>query len=307
MEVKIGNLILKNPIMPASGTFGYGIEYKDFIDLNKIGAIVTKGISLKPKIGNPPPRLLEGDGYLMNFIGLENVGVEAFLKEKLPLIENFDTKIIVNFFGNSVEEYCRTAEILSKNDRIDALEVNISCPNVKKGGIEFGLFPEEIFNLIKKIRNFTSKTLIVKVSPQISDIIGVADAIEKAGADAITVINTIKGLRINVNTEEYFYGGISGNFLKPIALRFVDELVKCTSLPVIGCGGIKNFDDVKEFLIAGAIAVQIGTFNFVEPDIIERIIEKLNDEGKVKKNNSRNRGPSRITKCSVQNFGEDRR
>ena len=306
MEVTIGNLKLKNPIMPASGTFGYGIEYKDFIDLNILGAIVTKGISLEPKIGNPPPRIFEGNGYLMNHIGLENVGIEVFLKKKLPQIENYNTKIIVNFFGNSEDEYCKVADILSKNKRIDALEVNISCPNVKKGGLEFGLFPDEVFNLIKKIKKFCSKPLLVKISPQVSDIIGVANAIEEAGADAITAINTIKGLRINIENEEYFYGGISGEFLKPVALRIVDEITKHVNIPVIGCGGIKDFRDVKEFLLAGAKAVQIGTSNFIEPDILQRIIGELADNGSDKENNIGNRRSSRTSKCSFQNFTKNR-
>ena len=306
MEIKIGNLTLKNPIMPASGTFGYGVEYIDFIDLNKIGAVVTKGISLHPKIGNPPPRIFEGDGYLMNYIGLENVGVEVFLKEKLPLIERFDTKIIVNFFGNTQDEYCKVANILSKSERIDALEVNISCPNVKKGGIEFGIFPEEVYDLIVKIKNYTDKPLIVKISPQISDIKGVADAIEQAGGDAITAINTIKGLRINIENERYFYGGISGHFLKPIALRIIDELKKSTKLPIIGCGGIKNYEDVKEFIICGAIAVQIGTYNFIEPNTLIKIIEKINDERKIEKIYKRDRRSSRATQCSIKNNRENR-
>ncbi len=306
MEVNIGRLKLKNPVMPASGTFGYGVEYKDFIDLNRLGAIVTKGISLEPKIGNPPPRILEGNGYLINHIGLENVGVEVFLKEKLPLIENYDTKIIVNFFGNSEEEYCKVAEVLSKNERIDALEVNISCPNVKKGGLEFGLFPDEVFNLIKKIKKLCSKPLLVKISPQVSDIVGVANAIEEAGADAITAINTIKGLRINVESKEYFYGGISGEFLKPVALRIVDEITKYVNIPVIGCGGIKDFYDVKEFLLAGAKAVQIGTFNFIEPDILQKIIGELADNGTDKEVDIGNRRSSRASKCSIQNITKNR-
>ena len=292
MSVNLGKLKLNNPVMPASGTFGYGIEYKDFMDLNKIGAIVTKGISLKPKIGNPPPRILEGDSYLMNHIGLENVGMDNFLKEKLPLIADYDTKIIVNFFGNTEAEYCRVASKLDKVKRIDALEMNISCPNVKKGGLEFGLFPETIHNLVKKVRENTDKFLIVKISPQISDIKGVGNAIEEAQADAITAINTLKGLRIDIYSKEFFSGGISGNFLKSVGLKIVNELSKFIKIPIIGCGGIRDYKDVLEYLAAGASAVQIGTYNFIEPNIIERIIDELKGDRKFKEIINRDRRPS---------------
>ncbi len=270
--IKIGNMVLKNPIMPASGTFGYGIEFKDFFDLNSAGAIVTKGISLQPKIGNPPPRLFEDGDYLMNYIGLENVGFERFVKEKLPFLKSINTSIIVNFFGNSEEEYIELAEKLNNLEGVDAVEVNVSCPNVKKGGIEFGLIPDLLFNLIKKIKKVViNKTLIVKISPIISDIILIGKGLEEAGADAITAINTLKGSRFNFKTGKWFTGGISGKLLKPVALRIVKELAQNLSIPIIGCGGIECFDDVEEFLNAGASAVQIGTRNFIEPDIIGKL------------------------------------
>jgi len=275
LSIKLGKLSLKNPIMPASGTFGYGIEFKDFIDLNKIGAIVTKGISINPKVGNPPPRIFEGDNYLMNYIGLENIGFFEFKKNILPKLTKFSTPIIVNCFGNYFNEYIEVCEKLNELKEVSAIEVNISCPNVEKGGLEFGTNPDEIFKLIKEIRKVYDKFLIVKISPVISDIIKAGKLIEEAGADAITAINTIRGIRIDIFENKIFRGSISGKLLKPVALRIVKELSDNLSIPIIGCGGIEKIEDVIEFIKAGAKAVQIGTMNLVKPNILVKLVKNL--------------------------------
>ena len=279
-SIKIGNLKFKNPIMPASGTFGYGEEFSEFFDLNILGAVVTKGISLKPKEGNPPPRIFEGEKYIMNSIGLENVGIENFIKYKLPFLEKFNCIKIVNFFGNNEDEYLEMAEKLNKIKTIDAIEVNFSCPNVKKGGLEFGLNEKLLFRLTKDIVKYADKkVVIVKISPLAPDIKSIGIAIEEAGADAITAVNTIKGLSIDIENMRYelgnMYGGVSGNLLKPVALRVVSELKNSVKIPIIGAGGIFSIEDALEFFICGATAVQIGTANFANPLIMNEIVNKL--------------------------------
>ena len=282
LKVKIGKLELENPIMPASGTFGYGEEFMSFFDINRLGAIVTKGLSLFPKEGNIPPRIYEGGKYLLNSIGLENIGLEKFIETKVPFYERLNCKVIVNFFGNREEDYCKIAEKLNNIDAIDALEVNVSCPNVKKGAIEFGTDLKILYCLIKELKKVAdNKPIIVKISPILPDIKEAGQVIEEAGADAITAINTIKGIEFDSKNYEYVLGnitgGMSGKCLKPVSLRIVKELSENISIPVIGVGGISNVEDIIDFFLAGAKAVQIGTANFSNPLIMLELIEQLRD------------------------------
>ena len=282
LSVKIGNLCLKNPVMPASGTFGYGEEFSEFFNLDILGAIVTKGISVKPKEGNKPPRIFEGEKYLMNSIGLENSGIEDFLKMKVPFLKNLKCAKIVNFFGNSEEEYFEIAEKLNNIESIDGIEINLSCPNVKKGGLEFGLNENFIYEITKNIvRIADKKVVMVKISPLSSNISSVGKAAEEAGADAITAINTVKGLRVDIENMEpslgNVFGGISGYLLKPAALRIVAELKEAVNIPIIGAGGIFDFKDAVEFLACGATAVQVGTANFANPFVMPEIIKGLSN------------------------------
>jgi len=282
-EVKIGSLVLKNPVMTASGTFGYGEEYAPYVDLNRLGAVVVKGISLEPRRGNPPPRIMETPGGMLNAIGLQNVGVKAFLDKKLSWLQQFDTKVIVNIFGETLEEYGKVASALSGIAGIHALEVNISCPNVQKGGHVFGCDPDASREVTKVVKAATDLPVIMKLSPNVSDITQVARACEEAGADALSLINTLLGMSIDIERRiphlKNITGGLSGPVVKPVALRMVWNTVKAVSIPVIGIGGIAEADDAVEFLIAGAKAVQVGTANFVNPratmDIVDGIEEYL--------------------------------
>lgn len=277
-KVRVGNLTLKNPFMPASGTFGYGLEYKDFGDLSRLGAIVTKGISLNPKKGNRPPRICEVRGGMINSIGLENVGIEAF-KDILNSLSDIDSKIVANFFGNTFDDYISVAEKLNSFHRVDVLEVNISCPNVKEGGICFGTDERMIRNLIGEIRKVVSKPLWVKLTPNVSDIVKIAIVSEEAGADTLVVTNTYTAMAVDINTKRpkigNIYGGMSGPAIKPLSLYNVYKCVQNVSIPVIGCGGITNLEDALEFFIVGAKAVQIGTANFMNPQIIWNLISDL--------------------------------
>ncbi len=291
LSVKIGNMILNNPIMPASGTFGYGEEYKDFFDLNTLGAVVTKGLSIDPKAGNLPPRIYEGERFLINSIGLENIGIERFISEKLPFLKNIKCPTIVNFFGNSEEQYYKIAEKLNFIDEIDGVEVNVSCPNVKKGGIEFGLDEKLLFNITKNLRSIIEKkALIVKLSPISSDIISLSKACQEGGADGLTMSNTLKGL--SVDSDKMLFnignkiGGISGPLLKPLNLRIIYEVRKFTDIPIIGVGGISNLKDALDYFAVGADAVQVGTANFSTPDIMHQIICQLKDYLQIKKINN---------------------
>jgi len=278
-EVRIGRLVLKNPVMTASGTFGYGEEYSPFVDLNRLGAVVVKGISLEPRRGNPPPRIMETAGGMLNAIGLQNVGVKAFIADKLPWLRQFDTKVIVNIFGETVDEYGRVAAALSGVPGIHALEVNISCPNVQRGGHVFGCDPEVSGEVTRAVRSATDLPVIVKLSPNVSDIAEIARACEAAGADALSLINTLMGMSIDVERRiphlRNVTGGLSGPVVKPVALRMVWSTVKAVSIPVIGIGGIMETDDALEFLIAGAKAVQVGTANFVNPRVTMDIVEGI--------------------------------
>jgi dihydroorotate dehydrogenase (NAD+) catalytic subunit len=279
LEVSIGKLRLKNPVMTASGTFGYGEEYSDFVDLNSLGAVVVKGISLTPMQGNPPPRICETPCGMLNAIGLQNVGLKKFLKEKLPYIRNFDTKLIVNILGSTVNEYVRLASALDEA-RVDGIELNVSCPNVKKGGIAFCADSRTLGRLVSKVRKSVNhSTLIVKLSPNVTDIKEPAKAAEEAGADAVSLINTITAMAVDLKTRKpvlkNITGGLSGPAVKPIALRMVWEVSRTVNIPVIGMGGIMNAEDALEFMLAGATAVAVGTANFINPSSTSDILEGI--------------------------------
>jgi dihydroorotate dehydrogenase (NAD+) catalytic subunit len=269
LKVKIGSMELKNPVMTASGTFGYGEEFAEFYDLGELGAVMMKGISLKPMPGNPPPRIYETPCGMLNAIGLQNVGLKKFLKEKLPFIRQFDTKAIANVLGNTPAEYVKLARAMDEAG-LDAIELNVSCPNVRKGGIAFCSDPKMLGRLVEKVRKeVKSATLIVKLSPNVSDITVPARASEDAGADAISLINTIPGMVIDINSRRPVLanriGGLSGPAIKPVAVRMVWQAAQAVKIPVIGMGGIMSGEDAVEFMLAGASAIAVGTANFVDP------------------------------------------
>ncbi|MEN8687495.1 MAG: dihydroorotate dehydrogenase [Desulfuromonadales bacterium] len=281
MAVEIAGIKLRNPVMPASGTFGYGEEYAPFLDLEKIGAIVTKGLSLKPKAGNPTPRIAETISGMLNAIGLQNVGIEAFIQHKMPFLRTVNTPVIANFFGNTLEEYGEVAKRLNDIPEIAAGELNISCPNVKQGGIVFGTDPVAASEVVALVRKNLQKPLIVKLTPNVTDITVVARAVEEAGADAIACINTITGMSVDIHTRKPRIanrtGGLSGPAIRPIAVRMVHQVVQSVAVPVIGIGGISRPMDALEFLIVGARAVQVGTANFVDPSVMQTIIEGIEE------------------------------
>ena len=278
LGVKVGRLELKNPVLVASGTFGYGEEYAPLIDLNQLGGIVVKGTSLKPKIGNPPPRLAEVSCGLLNAIGLENIGVEQFIQEKLPFLKKFDTKTIVNIFGFSIDEYAALAEILDTTG-IDALEVNVSCPNIKTGGEVFATDPKMVVQITQVVCQRTHLPVFVKLSPQVTDIVAIAKAAMDAGADGVSLINSFPAMGVDVFTRKpklgNITGGLSGPCLKPIALKMVWDIVRNSNIPVIGIGGITNFEDALEYLIVGAKAIQIGSANFLNPQVSIEVINGI--------------------------------
>ncbi|MDL1972001.1 MAG: dihydroorotate dehydrogenase [Deltaproteobacteria bacterium] len=277
LEVEIGRLKLKNPVLVASGTFGYGREYAPFLDLNILGGIVVKGISLKERSGNPPPRLVEVPCGLINAIGLENVGIERFLKEKLPFLKTIDTKIIVNIFGDSIDEYALLAEKLD-NSGVDALELNISCPNIKDG-LVFGKDKRLAAKVTKAVRNVTDLPIIVKLTPEVTDIVAIAREVINCGADGVSLINTFPAMAVDVNTRRprlsNITGGLSGPCLKPISLKMVWDIVRTLNIPTVGIGGIFTAQDALEYLIAGAKAVQIGTANFINPKVSVEVLEGI--------------------------------
>ena len=281
LTVAIGGLVLKNPVMTASGTFGYGEEYAPYCDLSRLGAVVVKGLSLEPRPGNQPPRIIETPSGMLNAVGLQNVGVRAFLSEKLPFLRRCDTAVIANIFGETVDEYRRVAHILSGAAGIHALELNISCPNVKKGGVAFGARPEAAAEVTVNVRAETDLPLIVKLTPNVADIAEIALAVEDAGADGVSLINTLTGMSVDIEKRiphlANITGGLSGPAIKPVALRMVWQVVRAVKIPVIGIGGIMNAADALEFLIAGARAVQVGTANFVRPTAALEIIDGISD------------------------------
>ncbi len=279
ISVKLGVLEFSNPVIAASGTFGYGLEFIPFLDLNRLGGLCTKGLSLKPRTGNPVPRVFETASGMLNAIGLENVGLEKFRDEKLPLLQKYETRIIANFFGETVREYAEMAEQLSKLERIDALEMNISCPNVEEGGLAFSSNPQIVEQVVQAVRPATPKFLIVKLSPNVTDICEIAQAAEAAGADAVSLVNTYVGMALDIETGKPFLangsGGLSGPAIKPIALNMVYQVARAVNIPVIGMGGIRTAEDALEFLIAGASAVQVGTANFFDPAATIKIIDGI--------------------------------
>jgi dihydroorotate dehydrogenase (NAD+) catalytic subunit len=281
LSVEIGKLTLRNPVMTASGTFGYGEEYAEFMDLNRLGAVVVKGLSLVPKEGNPPPRIVETAGGMLNAIGLQNIGIERFIQEKLPFLKQFNTPVIVNFFGDNVEEYAKAAERLSAGGGIHGLEMNISCPNKQAGWCIFGTDPRVTFEVVSAVRKSTDLTLIVKLSPNVTDIAVMARAAEDAGADAVSLINTITGMAIDIETRRprlaNITGGLSGPAVKPVALRMAWEVFRAVKVPVIGMGGIMNGRDAMEFILAGATAVAVGTAHFMNPVASVQVIEGMED------------------------------
>lgn len=270
---------MKNPIMAASGTFGYGEEYRDYIPINRLGALITKGISLKPQAGNPPPRLVETIGGMLNAIGLQNIGVNALIEEKVSRLKKFGTPVIINIFGTTLKEYEEVARRLEGIRGIAGLEVNISCPNLKRGGISFGTDPREVFKVVSKVRKSSSRPILVKLSPNVTDIKVIARSAEEAGADAISLINTLTGMAVDVETRApklgNITGGLSGPAIKPIALRMVWEVYNKVNIPIIGMGGIINAQDALEFIIVGASAVQIGTAHFLNPSVDLEVIAGL--------------------------------
>jgi dihydroorotate dehydrogenase (NAD+) catalytic subunit len=279
LKVDIAGVRLRNPIIGASGTFGYGAEYSRFFDLNQIGGFVSKGISLLPKTGNPPPRVAETSSGMLNAIGLENVGLQTFIDEKLPAARKLNTRLIVNIFGNTVEEYAEVAHQLGLQEGIDALELNISCPNIKAGGILFGTSPENAGLVTREVRQATDKPLWVKLSPNITDIVTIAEAVVKAGADAVSLINTLTGMAVDLQSRKPILanitGGLSGPAIKPVGLRMVWQVASAVDVPVIGIGGIVSAQDAAEYLLVGASAVQIGTANFIDPAATAHISEDL--------------------------------
>lgn len=281
LSVNIGELKMKNPVMTASGTFGYGEEFADFIDIARIGSIIVKGTTLHTREGNPYPRMAETPSGMLNAVGLQNKGVEYFANTIYPRIKGFDTNIIVNVSGSAIEDYVKTAEIINELDKIPAIELNISCPNVKKGGMAFGVTAKGAAEVVKAVRSAYKKTLIVKLSPNVTDVTEIARAVEESGADSVSLINTILGMAINADTMRPVLstvtGGLSGAAVKPVALRMVWQVYNSVKIPVIGLGGIMNWRDAVEFILAGASAIQIGTANFIDPTVTLKVVDGIND------------------------------
>ena len=279
MEVKIGKLKLKNPVLLASGTVGYGDEISKFIDLSKVGAIITKSISLNPRVGNEPMRVTETPAGMLNAIGLANVGLEKFIKEKLPFLKNLGSTVICNIAASTVEEYVQCVKELDKEETVKAFEINVSCPNVKDGGLLFGNNLEAVAEITRKTREVTSKTLIVKLSPNVSEIHKFAQAVKDNGGDAVSAINTLVGAAFDIYTRKpkikNITGGLSGPAIKPVAIAKVLEIKRKVDLPILGVGGITTWQDAIEFMIAGASAVQLGTVNFINPKAAIEILEGM--------------------------------
>ena len=281
LNVNIGNLKMSNPVMTASGTFGYGLEFQDFVDLEKIGGIIVKGTTLHHREGNPYPRMAETPMGMLNAVGLQNKGVHYFAEHIYPQIKDIRTNMIVNVSGSQIEDYAETARIINELEHIPAIELNISCPNVKQGGMAFGVTASGAAEVVSAVRKVYDKTLIVKLSPNVTDITEIARAVEGAGADSVSLINTLLGMAIDAEKRKPILstvtGGMSGAAVKPIALRMVWQVAKAVKIPVVGLGGIMNWKDAVEFLLAGATAIQIGTANFIDPAITVKVAEGIND------------------------------
>ncbi len=281
LRVNIGKLSLKNPVMTASGTFGYGVEYADFFDISRLGGIFVKGTTIQPREGNDYPRLAETPSGMLNAVGLQNKGADYFIDHIYPTIKDIDTNMIVNVSGSSIETYVECAEKMASLEKIPAIELNISCPNVKQGGMAFGVTAKGAAEVVKAVRQVYPKTLIVKLSPNVTDITEIAKAVEAEGADSVSLINTILGMAINAEKRKpvlsTITGGLSGPCVKPIALRMVWQTYKAVKIPIIGLGGISNWKDAVEFMLAGATAIQIGTYNFIDPAVSVKVIDDINE------------------------------
>ena len=281
LSVNIGKLKLKNPVLTASGTFGYGEEYADFVDLNRLGGFIVKGTTLNHREGNPYPRMVETPSGMLNAVGLQNKGVDYFVNDIYPRIKDVDSQVIVNVSGACIEDYVQVCEKLAPLEKIEAVEINISCPNVKQGGMAFGTTCAGAESVTKAIREAYGKTMIVKLSPNVTDITEIARAVETAGADAVSLTNTFLGMAINVDTQRPYLstitGGLSGACIRPIAVRMVWQVANAVKIPVVGLGGIMNGRDAVEFMLAGATAVQVGTANFVDPAVTVKIVDYIED------------------------------
>lgn len=283
LKVDLNGLILKNPVTVASGTYGFGREYSDYIDLNCLGAISVKGLTLEPREGNEGVRIAETPMGMINSVGLQNPGVHEFIKNEIPFLRQYDLKIIANINGNTIEEYCEMAKILDRED-VDSIELNISCPNVKNGGLAFGMNPQVVKDVVRRVRKKTSKHLIVKLSPNVTDIKEIAKIVEEEGANCISLINTVTGMEIDIHKRRTVLqrgvGGLSGPAIKPIAIKLVYDVYQTVNIPILGMGGIMNYEDAIAFMLAGAGAIAIGTGNFVNPnapiDILEGIQNYMN-------------------------------
>lgn len=280
-KVKIAGVEFNNPVMTASGTFGSGMEYAEFVDLNKLGAVVTKGVANVPWEGNPTPRVAEVYGGMLNAIGLQNPGVDVFIDRDLEFLKKYDTKVIVNVCGKTVEDYLEVVERLSDEERVDMLEINVSCPNVKEGAIAFGQKKEALFDITSRIKKVSKKPIIMKLSPNVTSIAEMAKAAEAAGADAISLINTITGMKIDIYKRKFALanktGGLSGPAIKPVAVRMVYEASRAVNIPVIGMGGISNAEDAIEFIMAGATAVAVGAMNFHDPYLTGKVVDGIEE------------------------------
>lgn len=279
LTTNLGTIQLKNPVMTASGTFGFGTEYLDFMDLGRIGGIIVKGITLRERQGNPYPRMAETPSGMLNAVGLQNKGVDYFVKHIYPEIKDFDTNVFVNVSGSTVDDYVATAEILNDFEKIPGIELNISCPNVKEGGMAFGVSCPLASEVVKAVRKVYKKELMVKLSPNVTDVAEIARAVEAEGADSLSVINTLLGMAVDAKTRKPLLstitGGLSGPAIKPIALRMVWQVANAVKIPVVGLGGIMNATDAIEFLLVGASAIQVGTANFIDPAISVKIVDGI--------------------------------
>lgn len=281
LGVNIGKLSLKNPVMTASGTFGYGLEFADFIDLNELGGFIVKGTTLKPREGNDYPRMAETPSGMLNCVGLQNKGVDHFCKEIYPQLEHLDTNVIVNVSGSTLEDYVECASRINALPHVPAIELNISCPNVKAGGMAFGVTPEGAASVVKAVRQAYDKTLIVKLSPNVTSIADIAKAVEAEGADSVSLINTLMGMSIDIERRKSRLsigtGGLSGPCVKPVALRMVWQVAQAVNIPIVGLGGIMNATDAIEFIMAGATAIEIGTANFIDPAVTIKVVNGINE------------------------------
>ena len=281
LEVKIGNLTLKNPVLTASGTFGYGEEFSDFIDLSRLGGFIVKGTTLNHREGNPYPRMVETPAGMLNAVGLQNKGVDYFIEKIYPSIKDIDSNVIVNVSGATISDYVAVCEKLNSLDKINAIEVNISCPNVKQGGMAFGTTCDGAAEVTKAVRKAFSKTVIVKLSPNVTDVVSIAKALEAEGADSVSLINTLLGMAVDVERRRPYLstitGGLSGPAVRPVAVRMVWQVAHAVKVPVIGLGGIMNGRDALEFMLAGAAAVEVGTANFIDPAVTVKIIDYMED------------------------------